>query len=119
MRTLALIKPDLIKSDLALALFASAFVFAAALACGHPFIRTAANAATPLLAHQGGTQAVVLSGTILRSGEELFLREPAGRLYKLDDPQYVQGFEGKVVQIAGSLDAAAGMIHVETIAPAA
>jgi len=106
-----------IKRDLTLALAVSALVFVCALAWGHPFIGTNGRPATPAL--QSQPSSAIFLGTIERGNEGFVLREASGRTYKLDNARPAQAFEGKTVQVAGLLDANAGMIHVEDIAPGA
>ena len=43
------------------------------------------------------------------------LREAGGQIYRLDDPQHAQSFEGKSVKVTGKLDTEAKLIHVERI----
>lgn len=110
-----------IKRDLTLALLMSALVFVCALAWGHPFIGTgssqAAAVAAPVQAQQGQAQSAIFSGTIQRNGEQFFLREASGQIYRLDDPQHAQAYEGQAVKVTGKLDAEARLIHVEHIEP--
>jgi uncharacterized protein YdeI (BOF family) len=107
-----------IKRDLTLALLVSAFVFVCALAWGHPFIGTGSDAfaaAAPVQAQQSEAKSVILSGTIQRDGEQFFLREASGQIYRLDDPQHAQAFEGQAVKVTGKLDTQTRLIHVEHI----
>jgi uncharacterized protein YdeI (BOF family) len=53
----------------------------------------------------------------MRNGEQFLLRESSGQIYRLDDPQHVQPFEGKTVKVTGKLDTDAKLIHVERIEP--
>lgn len=106
-----------VKPDLTLAVLVSAFVFLCALAWGSPFV--AANpVAVPAQAQQTQAQKTTFTGTILRNGEQFVLRDTAGQIYKLDDPQHAQPYEGKAVKVTGKLDAEAKLIHVERIEPA-
>jgi uncharacterized protein YdeI (BOF family) len=107
-----------IKRELALGVALSALVFMCALAWGSPFI-SAGSALTPVQAQQVQAQSVTLSGTIVRDGEQFMLREAGGQVYRLDDPQHAQSFEGKAVKVTGKLDTEAKLIHVERIESAA
>jgi uncharacterized protein YdeI (BOF family) len=58
---------------------------------------------------------VILSGTIQRNGEQFYLREESGQIYRLDDPQHAQAFEGQAVKVTGKVDTQTRLIHVEHI----
>ena len=64
---------------------------------------------------QSQAQAATFTGTVRRNGEQFFLQESSGQVYRLDDPQHAQTYEGKAVKVTGKLDAEARMIHVERI----
>jgi Protein of unknown function (DUF5818) len=106
-----------IKRELTLVLSLSALVFMCALAWGHPFVGTSGNVVTAVQAQQGQAQSATFTGTVQRNGEQFFLRETSGQIYRLDDPQHAQPFEGKQVKVTGKLDTEARMIHVERIEP--
>jgi hypothetical protein len=110
MRSLFSAKRGLFR-DLFLGVALSALVFVCALAWGGPFLATQAQ--------QNQAQHATFTGTVVRAGEQFVLREASGRIYRLDDPHHAQPFEGKVVKVTGTLDAAAHMIHVEQIIYAA
>jgi hypothetical protein len=55
----------------------------------------------------------------MRNGEQFVLRESSGQIYRLDDPQHAQPFEGKAVKVTGQLDTEAKLIHVQRIESAA
>jgi hypothetical protein len=62
------------------------------------------------------TKAVVVTGTIIKSGSDFVLKDPSGTVYGLDAPEKVAPFEGKSVKVTGHLDAAnATLLHVEAI----
>jgi hypothetical protein len=105
-----------IKRDLTFGMCLSALVFLCALAWGSPFIG-AGSGATAVQAQQGRPQSVIFTGTVMRNGEQFLLRESSGPIYRLDDPEHVQPFEGKVVKVTGKLDTDAKLIHVERIEP--
>lgn len=113
MRSFRLLKRDLFR-DLLLGISASAFVFVCALAWGGPFISTVSYAA-PIQAQQNQAQHSTFIGTVMRDGEQFVLRDNSGQIYRLDDPQHAQSFEGKAVKVTGQLDAQAHLIHVERI----
>jgi uncharacterized protein YdeI (BOF family) len=67
---------------------------------------------------QQGAKAVVVSGTIIKSGSDFVLKDTSGTVYRLDSPEKAEPFEGKSVKVTGQLDAAnATLIHVEAIEP--
>jgi uncharacterized protein YdeI (BOF family) len=105
-----------IKRDIIFGICLSALVFLGALAWGGPFIG-AGTGATPVQAQQSQSQSAVYCGTVMRNGEQFLLRESSGQIYRLDDPQHVQPFEGKTVKVTGKLDTDAKLIHVERIEP--
>jgi hypothetical protein len=100
--------------DLTLGVAVSVFVFVCALAWGGPFI-AAARAGTPAQAQSSQSQSTTFNGTIMRNGEQFVLRESSGQIYRLDDPQHAQPFEGKAVKVTGRLDTEAKLIHVQRI----
>lgn len=105
-----------IKRDLTLVLSITALVFVCALAWGRPFIGSASsNAATP--AAQSPTQPATFTGTVLRDGEQFFLRAATGQVYRLDDAQHALPYDGQSVKVTGNLDTEARLIHVQRIAP--
>jgi hypothetical protein len=109
-----------IKRDLTLALLMSALVFVCALAWGHPFIGTGSAAvadAASMQAQQGQERSAIFAGTIQRNGEQFFLRESSGQIYRLDDPRQAQPYEGQSVKVTGKLDTQARLIRVEHIEP--
>lgn len=117
------IKPS-IKHELTLALLVSAFVFVCALAWGHPFIGSgsgtgseAAAAGVALQTQQSQAQSAIFAGTIQRNGEQFFLREESGQIYRLDSSRLAQPYEGQSVKVTGKLDTEARLIHVEHIEP--
>jgi hypothetical protein len=103
-----------IKREITLGIALSALVFLCAIAWGSPFI-SAGSSPTPVQAQQAQAQSVTLTGTIVRDGEQFMLREAGGQIYRLDDPQHAQSFEGKSVKVTGKLDTEAKLIHVERI----
>jgi hypothetical protein len=109
-----------IKHDLTLVFSLTALVFLCALAWGHPFIASNSGGThvQALASQQSPAQAATFTGTVLRDGEQFFLKDSSGQTYRLDDPQHAQTFEGQLVQVAGRLDADAATIHVERIAGA-
>jgi hypothetical protein len=60
-------------------------------------------------------KSIVLNGTIVKSGDALVLRDPAGTDYKLDDQEKAGFFAGKSVKVTGKLDESINMMHVESI----
>jgi hypothetical protein len=62
---------------------------------------------------------VTFSGTVVRNGAGLALREVAGVLYPLDGAPSARSFEGASVRVTGKIDLATRLLHVEAIEPAA
>ncbi|MFZ0394706.1 MAG: DUF5818 domain-containing protein [Terracidiphilus sp.] len=62
---------------------------------------------------------VTFSGTVVRNGARLALREVAGVLYPLDGTPKAWSFEGANVRVSGKMDLATRMLHVDAIEPAA
>jgi hypothetical protein len=109
-----------IKHELTLALLVSAFVFVCALAWGHPFVGSSSDAAVAGIAmqsQQNQVQSAIFAGTIQRNGEQFFLREESGQIYRLDSSRLAQPYEGQSVKVTGKLDTEARLIHVEHIEP--
>lgn len=88
-----------------------------------------ANGHTPSLAHASSAgQAgplphspivtVTFSGTVVRNGSRLALREVAGVLYPLDGAPRAWSFEGSSVRVTGKMDLSTRMLHVDAIEPA-
>lgn len=61
---------------------------------------------------------VTFSGTVVRNGSRLALREVAGVLYPLDGAPRASSFEGFSVRVTGRMDLSTRMLHVEAIEPA-
>ncbi len=58
------------------------------------------------------------TGTIVRQGQSLMLKDEYGTLtYKLDDQSKAQNYVGKRVKINGTLDSSARVLHVQSIQP--
>jgi uncharacterized protein YdeI (BOF family) len=115
---------QLIKRDLILCIAFTAFVVVCALAWGSPFIRNTtassnnagANAIlTQAQTQQAPAQSTLFRGKVLRNGEQFLLRDGSGQVFRLDDPEQAQSFEGKDVTITGKLDLDSRMIHVDRI----
>ena len=64
---------------------------------------------------QPAASAVVVTGTIVKSGDNLVLRDTSGTVYQLDAQEKAQPYEGKSVRVTGKLEAATKLLHVETI----
>ena len=59
------------------------------------------------------------AGTIMKSGCQYVLRTPDNVTYMLDDQERAKKYEGKQVQISGSLDESGGTIHLKDMISAA
>jgi hypothetical protein len=116
MRPAPIFKRDLFR-DLFLGMAMSVFVFVCALAWGGPFLATP----TPNPAAQAASrvQQTIFRGTVLRDGAQFLLRQASGQIYRLDDENHAQLFEGRTVTVNGTLDSGSELIHVERIVPAA
>lgn len=64
---------------------------------------------------QEPAKSVVFTGTIIKDGELFVLRDSTGGVFKLDNSEQAQQFEGKAVKVTGKLDTEAKLIHVESI----
>lgn len=58
---------------------------------------------------------VTFSGTVVRNGSRLALREVAGVLYPLDGTPRAWSFEGESVRVTGKMDLSTRMLHVDAI----
>lgn len=58
---------------------------------------------------------VTFSGTVVRSGTRLALRETAGVLYMLDSAGRALPFEGDSVRVTGQLDTSTRLLHIDEI----
>jgi hypothetical protein len=45
----------------------------------------------------------------------VFIDEDARALYRVDNPKVAEGIESDYVQLVGTLDAAAGTVHVDSV----
>jgi hypothetical protein len=61
---------------------------------------------------------VTFSGTVVRNGAGLALREVAGALYPLAGASSARSFEGASVRVTGKINLATRLLHVEAIEPA-
>jgi hypothetical protein len=114
MRTLPFFMKKSLFRELFLGIAASVLVFACALAWGGPFLSSVTSGAVRV--QQSHTESGTFIGTVVRTGEQFDLHETSGQVYRLDDPQHAQTFEGREVTVTGTLDTEAGLIHVEQIA---
>jgi hypothetical protein len=71
---------------------------------------------TPPFQTQAPPEAKTFMGTILKSGENFVLSDPATKSrYTLDNLKKASPYEGMTVKVTGTLDIASNLIHVETI----
>ncbi len=69
---------------------------------------------------QPAEQAQTFTGKISKHGDKYILRDTAAKMtYDLDDQDKAKSFEGKDVQVTGTLDAQTNTIHVADIQPSA
>ena len=59
------------------------------------------------------------TGTVMKSGDTYVLKTSDNMTYQLDDQARAKDYEGKQVQITGSLDPNSNTIKVQAIKPAA
>lgn len=64
---------------------------------------------------QPGAKTEIFTGTIVKQGSDLVLRDTSGTIYHLDSPDKAQPFEDKSVQVTGTLEATSNLLHVEAI----
>jgi|ERR1700731_2726709 len=65
---------------------------------------------------QAQPEAKTFTGRILKSGENFVLSDSATKAkYLLDNQDRARPYEGKSVKVAGTIDVANNMIHIETI----
>jgi hypothetical protein len=114
MRYLLWIRKSGLFREIFLCLAVSVFVFACALAWGGPFLLGVSSGAA-VHGQQRVTQSGTFTGTVVRNGEQFGLRETSGRIYRLDDSQHAETFEGKQVTVTGTLDIHVDLIHVAQI----
>ncbi len=65
--------------------------------------------------HKQPAAAQAFTGTIMKSGDTYVLKTADNMTYQLDDQSRVKEFEGKQVQVTGSLDQSSSMIKVQDI----
>jgi len=70
--------------------------------------------ATRTKGQSDNADATVFAGTIFKDGDAYVLRTGNER-YRLDSPKKAKNYEGKDVQITGTLDGSKKLIHVEKI----
>ena len=112
-----------IKRDLTVGVSISALLFVCALAWGSPFVAAGSGANTVQTQEPQQTQppqdqpqqSKTFTGTVLKAGEQLVLRDSSGQVYKLDNQDSAKPYEGKSVKVTGQLDQQAMLIHVESI----
>jgi hypothetical protein len=104
------------KRDLFLCAAITGFVILCALTWGSPFVGTSSHSV--FAKSRQMKPAVMLSGAVLRNGDQLLLRDSSGILFHLDNPQSAQEFVGKSVSVNGHLEAASKTIHIDGIEPA-
>jgi uncharacterized protein YdeI (BOF family) len=69
----------------------------------------------PTQPDQPAAVAVVVTGTIVKSGDNFVLRDTSGTVYQLDAQEKAQPYEGKSVRVTGKLEAETKLLHVEAI----
>ena len=61
--------------------------------------------------------AQTFTGTISKEADSYVLKVSASTSYKLDNQEQVQPFEGRRVQVTGTLDSSINLIHVDNVEP--
>jgi hypothetical protein len=107
-----------LKREVSLGMALTALVIVCAWAWGKPFVAAPVATAPAPVQAQSQAPSASFTGIIVRDGEQFFLREKNGPIYRLDDSKDAQTFTGRTVVLTGRLDAGAKLIHVERIAPA-
>ena len=74
-----------------------------------------ASPSTP--ASQDNSSAQTFTGTISKESDNYVLKVSDSTSYKLDSQDQVQAFEGKRVQVTGTLDTSINLIHVDKVEP--
>lgn len=74
-----------------------------------------AQSAPDQMPNPDASKSTTFTGTVVKDGEQYVLRDSSGSVYKLDDSQRAQTFEGKTVKVTGRLDSQSKMIHVDSI----
>jgi outer membrane biosynthesis protein TonB len=75
-----------------------------------------ASPATPESQNKSAT-AQTFTGTISKEADSYVLKVSDSTSYKLDNQDQVQPFEGKRVQVTGTLDSSINLIHVDKVEP--
>ena len=66
---------------------------------------------------QASSTAQTFTGTISKESDSYVLKVSDSTSYKLDSQDQVQSFEGKRVQVTGTLDSSINLIHVDKVEP--
>lgn len=61
--------------------------------------------------------AQTFTGTVDKEADSYVLKVADSTVYKLDNQQAVQSYEGRRVQVTGTLDRAINLIHVDKVEP--
>lgn len=69
----------------------------------------------PTQPDQPAAKPVVVTGTIVKSGDNFVLQDTSGTVYQLDAQDKAQPYEGKSVKVTGKLEAESKLLHVESI----
>lgn len=77
---------------------------------------TRQNPSTPESQEKSST-AQTFTGTISKEADSYVLKVSDSASYKLDNQDQVQPFEGRRVQVTGTLDSSINLIHVDKVEP--
>lgn len=72
---------------------------------------------SPPQSQEKSSTAQTFTGTISKEADNYVLKVSGSTSYKLDSQDQVQAFEGKRVQVTGTLDSSINLIHVEKVEP--
>jgi hypothetical protein len=65
--------------------------------------------------NEDSDQTVILTGTVIRDGDEFTLRDSSGAVYLLEELGRASKFEGKPVKVTGRIGTEAKIIQVEGV----
>ncbi|MGB6988804.1 MAG: DUF5818 domain-containing protein, partial [Candidatus Sulfotelmatobacter sp.] len=81
-----------------------------------PFLSAGSSAAASAVsALQTPLHATTVNGTVKRSGDQVYLNDGFGKVYRLDNAEHMRPFEGRLVTVTGQLNSQSMLIHVEKI----
>ena len=100
------------KHDLFVCVVITAVVMLSEFALGRPFFGAGLSSV-----NSQAQKALVFQGAVVRSGDQLLLRDTMGEEFLLDSMQQAEQYLGQTVTITGRLDDASGFLRVVQIEP--